>query len=61
MDPKTQNPENCTHDCHSCGSSCDSEHPVPNVFDEIATLTDHMDENLDENAIETLAKEIFAE
>ena len=58
MDPKVQNPENCTHDCHSCGSACEGENPV-NVFDEIASLTEHMDEAHSEESIEALAKEIF--
>ena len=44
----------CTGNCHTCGSSCDTEKKGPSFFDKLETISEHFSEVGEDNIINML-------
>ena len=51
-------PENCTHDCSTCGSACDSPERGPSFFDRLDKFSEIMDDVGEENILKYLNEAI---
>lgn len=36
-------PEDCTHDCNTCGSACSTEKKGPSIFDRMEFISETLD------------------
>ncbi|BAK47500.1 MAG: hypothetical protein ACOX8G_03505 [Eubacterium sp.] len=51
-------PENCTHNCGTCGSGCGSEQNGPSFFDKMESISETLDEVGEENILRILNETI---